>query len=303
MPGKARNALLLAALVLCGLTPAASAQRKDKQPAASKVLRDIEYAKVGGLSLKLDLYLPPKPKGTRLLVWIHGGGWRQGSKNRCPLARFTEHAYSVASVQYRLSDKAVFPAQIHDCKGAIRWLRANAGKYGYDAERIGVAGISAGGHLVALLGTGGDVKQLEGKVGGNPDQSSRVQAVLDMCGPSDFLLMLEKAPLALNNPRGAVGQLVGGPVGKKKDLARLASPAHHVTQDDAPLLIFHGENDRLVNPRQSRHLADLYKKTGLPVALEVIPGGGHVPRQFFDAKRMKIAGAFFARHLKIETAE
>jgi acetyl esterase/lipase len=137
--------------------------------------RDLVYATIGEKDILLDLYIPKnttvKPP---LLVWIHGGGWQSGSKDSCPLYRETQRGYAVASLNYRLSHEAMFPAQIHDCKGAIRWLRANAEKFGYNSERIGVAGSSAGGQLVALLGTSGGVKELEGNVGGNLGQSSSV---------------------------------------------------------------------------------------------------------------------------------
>lgn len=209
-----------------------------------------------------------------------------------------QHGYAVASVQYRLTDKASFPAQIHDCKGAIRWLRANAAEYGYDAKKIGVAGISAGGHLVALLGTSGDVKELEGNVGGNIEQSSRVQAVLDMCGPSDFLLRLKDNPEAVEAPDSPVALLLGGPTSERRDAARSASPAHHVTKDDAPLLIVHGTKDPLVSPTQSKHLRDLYRKAGLEVTLELIPNGGHVPKEFWDSTRGDMSLKFFDRHVK-----
>ena len=258
---------------------------------------NLEYAKVGDVALHLDLYLPDAEKSAPLVVWIHGGGWRKGSKDRCPFVWLNDHGYAVASVQYRLTDKASFPAQIHDCKGAIRWLRANAEHYGYDAEKIGVAGISAGGHLVALLGTSGDVKELEGDVGGNLDESSRVQAVLDMCGPTDFLLRLKHAPVALDRTDSPVALLLGGPTSEKKELARLASPAHHVSKDDPPLLIFHGTKDPLVHPRQSEHLRDYYQEIGLDVALELIPDGGHVPKQFWDQTRRDMALKFFDEHV------
>ena len=208
--------------------------------------KNLKYATVGDIPLHLDLYLPEKAEGVPLVVWIHGGGWQKGSKDRCPLTWLTGEGYAVASVQYRLTDKASFPAQIHDCKGAIRWLRANAKEYGYNAKRVGVAGISAGGHLVALLGTSGDVKELEGDVGGNLDYSSRVQAVLDMCGPSDFIMRAKQNPDRVTPEGSPVYKLLGGPVSEKQDLAKLASPAHHVTKDDAPLLIFHVLNDPLV---------------------------------------------------------
>lgn len=267
--------------------------------AQAKVHKDLQYAKVGDVALHIDLYLPDESDAAPpLIVWIHGGGWQNGSKDRCPFRWMVDEGYAVASVQYRLTDKGSFPAQIHDCKGAIRWLRANATEYGYNAEKIGAVGISAGGHLVALLGTSGDLKELEGDVGGNLDQSSRVQAVLDMCGPSDFVLRWKERPDAVNKPGSPVYKLLGGPLPEKREVAEAASPAFHVTEDDAPLLIVHGTKDQLVQHAQSEHLRDLYKQAELDVTLETIEGGGHVPREFFDATRRKMALKFFGDHIK-----
>ena len=132
-----------------------------------EVLKDLPYVENGHARNKLDLYLPKDAKGPLpVVVWVHGGAWRAGSKDGCRAAWLTGKGYAVASINYRLSQHAVFPAQIEDCKAAIRWLRANAGKYHFDPDHIGVWGESAGGHLVALLGTTGGAKELEGK-GGN----------------------------------------------------------------------------------------------------------------------------------------
>lgn len=306
----------ICSLIICSLTVVAlltsaapihgqSKQNKKSNPANAniEIHRDLVYAKVGDMNLHVDLYLPKtRNADTRLIVWIHGGGWRHGNKNRCPLTWLTAHNYAVASVQYRLTDKAIFPAQIHDCKSAIRYLRTVAKKYNFNATNIGVAGISAGGHLVALLGTSGDVKELEGTVGGNVggnlDQSSRVQAVLDMCGPSDFILRFNANPKFTDQPNSPVYQLFGGPVIKNKALAQSASPAFHVTKDDAPLLIFHGEKDPLVSINQSKHLRDIYKKANLEVTLEPIPGGGHVPKEFWDKTHRDMTVKFFSKHLR-----
>ena len=284
-------AVRLVAVSLCGVLAIS---------ANAETHKNIEYAKADDFPLHLDLYLPPKQKtAPPLIVWIHGGGWRNGSKNRCPIVWMAEKGYAVASVQYRLTHTAIFPAQIHDCKGAIRWLRAHADKYGYNAKKIGVAGISAGGHLVALLGTGGDVKELEGDIGGNLEQSSRVQAVLDMCGPTDFVLRWKNNRIAVGSETSSVGRLLGGRLSDKQELAKLASPASHVTKDDPPLLIFHGTKDPLVHPRQSEKLRDLYEKTKLPVTLDLIPGGGHVPKEFWDSEHREMAQKFFSQHLTL----
>ncbi|QDU95934.1 alpha/beta hydrolase [Lignipirellula cremea] len=270
--------------------------------AAKEPQRDLQYAEAGDVKLRLDLYMPDKTEpAPPLLVWIHGGGWRNGSKDRCPFAFLTGYGYAVASVQYRLTEKASFPAQIHDCKGAVRWLRAHADEYGYNADKIGALGISAGGHLVALLGVSGEMKELEGDVGGNLDQSSRVQAVLDMCGPTDFVLRLKTKPKSVNAPGSSVALLLGGPASENLEAARLASPAQHVTPDDAPLLIFHGADDPTVSPGQSEHLRDQYLQQKLEATLEIIPNAGHVPKEYWDKTRREMMLSFFDRHLKGKT--
>src|SRR5262249_37667916 len=163
--------------------------------------------------------------------------------------------YAAASIGYRLSQHAKFPAQIEDCKAALRWLRANAKKYGLDPDRVGVWGASAGGHLVALLGTAADVKEWDG-VGGNTDQSSRVQRVCDRFGPSDFMTIAGKSPRA-DSP---VAELLGGPVAENKENAAKASPVTHVSKSSAPFLILHGDEDPTVPVAQSEELADALKK-------------------------------------------
>ncbi len=268
-------------------------------PADAKILKDIEYANVSGKSLKLDLYLPksqassPKPA---LLVWIHGGGWRGGNKEATPITFLVGKGYALASISYRLSDVATFPAQIHDCKGAIRWLRAHAGEYGYDATKIGISGGSAGGHLVALLGTTAEVKELEGETGANTDQSSRVQAVVDYFGPTDFPRLAEQGHPEFTTSLSAL--MLGTPISSGKKQAELASPLYHVTKDDAPVLIIQGTKDPLVFVPQSRAFHDAYQKLSLESHLEIIEGGAHGGPQFWDETRMAMIEKFFDKHIK-----
>ena len=158
-------------------------------PEGTKAQRDLEYVAGGHERQRLDLYTPEKADGPLpVIVWVHGGAWMGGAKDAgVPALPFVGKGYAVASINYRFSQHAAFPAQIEDCKAAIRWLKANAKAFDLDPERIGVWGASSGGHLVTLLGTSGGVKDLEGR-GGNADQSSRVRAVVDL-GPTDFLQM------------------------------------------------------------------------------------------------------------------
>ncbi len=262
-----------------------------------QVLRDIEYARVDGKSLRLDLYLPQRKWGERLpvVVWIHGGGWRAGSKENTRAPEVLGEGYAVASINYRLSWEATFPAQIHDCKAAIRWLRAHAAAYGLDPDRIGVWGSSAGGHLAALLGTSGDVAELEGTVGGNLEYSSRVQAVCDFFGPTDFLAVLEGAWSSARGPTAPEALLLGGPVAERVELARLASPVAHVSADDPPFLIVHGERDPVVPVDQSLRLYRALQQVGVEVTLHIVRGAGH---GFRDPTVDQMVRAFFDRHLR-----
>ncbi|HUT61778.1 MAG TPA: alpha/beta hydrolase [Phycisphaerae bacterium] len=278
-----------------GLAPAQPTRpvRQTRVPPGVKAHLDLEYAKVGSISLKLDLYVPEKAaRPMPVIAYIHGGGWSGGSKNRCPAVVMCLKGYAAASIEYRLSGVATFPAQIHDCKGAIRWLRANAQKYNLDPNRVGVWGPSAGGHLVALLGTTGDSNALEGDVGGNLDQSSRVQAVCDFFGPTDLVSIV--GGRGFERPNNVVARLLGGPVAQKKDLAVLASPLTHVTKDDAPFLIMHGDKDRLVPLSQSQSLHDALVRAGVESTFHVVKGRGH---GFGGAEIMRMVADFFDKHL------
>jgi acetyl esterase/lipase len=270
--------------------------------AGVKALRDLEYVPNGHARQKLDLYLPEKGEGRLpVIVWIHGGAWLAGSKDNCPAVPFVARGYAVASINYRLSQHAKFPAQIEDCKAAIRWLRANADKYHLDADHIGVWGASAGGHLVALLGTSGGVKELEGK-DCNLDQSSSVQAVCDWFGPTDFLKIAEQAMpgsrLDHNSPDAPEAKLIGGPVQENKEKAQRANPIKYVSKDDPPFLIMHGNRDDVVPPGQSELLAEALKKAGVPVELRIIDGAGHGGPAFGSNENRKRIMEFFEKHLK-----
>ncbi len=264
-----------------------------------RVLKDIVYAQAPEQELKLDLYLPDtrSEKPRPLIVWIHGGAWRAGSKNSNPAARFVVDGYVSASIDYRLSQTAVFPAQIHDCKAAIRWLRAHAGKYGIDPKRVAVWGSSAGGHLVALLGTSGGVKELEGDLG-HPQQSSRVQAVVNYFGPTTFTKMdAAGSRMVHDDPQSPESALVGAPIQERPDLARRADPITYVTADDPPFLIVHGDKDLTVPYNQSELLAEALTAGGVEHIFYTAKGGGHgnggefaspklpaMVKEFLDAK-------------------
>jgi acetyl esterase/lipase len=270
-------------------------------PEGTKVLKDLPYVEGGHERQKLDLYLPPSGAGWPLVVSIHGGAFRMGTKDAEPArsaGAFVAKGFAVAAINYRLSQHAIFPAQIEDCKAAVRWLRANAGRYGYDPARVASYGGSAGGHLAAMLGTTGDVKAFE--TGASLGQSSRVQAVVDFFGPTDFLQMDAHRPSAQamvhDTPDSPESQLVGGPIRDNPDRVARANPITYVSADDPPFLVVHGDADLLVPHHQSVLLDAALRKAGVPVELVTIPGGLHGGDT--EAKGFDRALAFLAEKLK-----
>ena len=276
-------------------------------PAGIAAKRDVEYVPGGGPRQTLNVFYPEKTdKPVPLVVWIHGGAWQAGGKDRSPAMPLLNQGFAVASITYRFSQNAVFPAQIEDCKTAIRWLRKNAASLNVAPEKIGVWGSSAGGHLVAMLGVAGDMKDWD--KGENLDQSSRVQAVCDWFGPSDLISFGPQGGNArANNPRpfpasdaadSPEGKLIGGAVPENKDKARAASPTTYVTKDDAPFLIMHGDKDPLVPSAQSTELHELLEKAGVPSKLVILPGAGHGGPQFDARETMRQVSEFFVKTLK-----
>ena len=275
--------------------PKAKKKQKPKLPASTIVNKDLEYARVGDKSLLLDLYLPKDAKGPfPVVVWVHGGGWKNGSKERCPGVWLVEHGFAVASINYRLTDEGQWPAQIDDCRAAVRWLRKNATDYKLDAEYIAAWGGSAGGHLVALMGT----------LDAPNDEaiSSRVQAVCDWFGPTDLLTM---PPNTLGNGRtlediaksnGA--KLLGGTVRDRPELAKQASAFYQVSKDDPPFLIMHGDKDRGVPLEQSQKLHEKLTQAGVSSTLQVIKGAGHGGKAFQTPPMRQLILEFFNKHLR-----
>jgi len=265
-------------------------------------MTDIEYATVENHRLLLDLYLPQSQKNPQLLVWIHGGAWRAGSKSNMPLIPLVKQGFAVASVEYRLSPVAKFPAQIHDIKAAIRFLRGSASKYGYDAKKIGILGSSAGGHLVALMGVTNQHRELEGDLGAFDQESSNVDAIVDYYGPTNFMTILDQStPHGLSVRVPALELLLGDRPENTVRLAKLASPVFHVDAQDPPLLIIHGDQDPQVPINQSHELHGAYKKRGRDVTFEVIHGGAHGGPEFFDKQHIKLVESFLRKHLNSQS--
>ena len=292
----------LTLLLLLPVLSGAAEMRAQTLQGGVRAFRDLEYVTNGHARQKLDVYLPATGTNWPLIVWIHGGAWLEGSKESPPAVRFLREGYAVASVNYRLSQHAIFPAQIQDCKAAIRWLRANENQFGYDAKYVGVWGSSAGGHLVALLGTSGGVKEF-GTVGANTNTSDRVQCVVDFFGPTDFTLMAKQAPadsaIEHDAPGSPESKLLGGPVQQRQELARTANPITYVSPDDPPFLILHGDKDNLVPIGQSELLQAALKKAGVDSTFFVVKGAGHGFRNGPDLDPM--VGEFFGKHLKGST--
>jgi acetyl esterase/lipase len=299
-------AVTIAAAVLGGqIAQPVMARRQPREVANAAIQRDLVYKRVNGAVLALDLYCPEKVTGPLpVIVWLHGGGWSRGRKERCPAVTLVQDGYAVASIDYRLTGVAPFPAQIEDCKAAIRWLRANASKYNLDPDRIGVWGFSAGGHLAALLGTSGEVKELDGN-GDNMSYSSRVQAVCVVSGPGNLLEQYRDAtgPSAAEmNPKvkPALEALIGGSPEQNKEKALAASPITYVSKDDPPFLIIQGENDITVPVSVTQSFYAALKAAGVDATLEIAAGRGHgVGGRMF---RPMIKN-FFDKHLKNSQGE
>ena len=240
-------------------------------PEGVELTRDIEYGKVGERSLKLDLYRPSEMKGlVPGLIFIHGGGWSGGDKKvyRLHASRYAQRGYVTASIAYRLSGEAVFPAAVEDAKCAVRWMRAEGERYGIDPDNIAVLGGSAGGHLAMMVGYSADVAELEGD-GGHQQVSSRVQAVVNLYGPSDLTV-----PLAKNS--SLVWRFLGGKKYEEApELYKKASPINYLTKDDPPTLILHGSLDETVPIEQSDTLAAKLKELGLSYTYDRLEGWPH----------------------------
>jgi acetyl esterase/lipase len=247
------------------------------RPDGSRLYASVAYATVVGYRpLRLDLHVPAGDGPWPLAVWVHGGAWRTGDRRTLPdtiapldfFARVRGRGYAVASLDYRLSGEARFPAQLHDVKAAIRWLRAYAADLGLDAGRFAVWGESAGGHLAALAGLTADAS-LEGEVG-LTGVSSAVQAVVDWYGVSDI------AALDRQRSDSPEALLLGGQPARLRELAALASPTEHAHADAPPFLCVHGTEDQIVPYSQSEHLAAMLHAYGVRCDLYPVPGADHI---------------------------
>ena len=294
-------ALLACGLLLLSYTGRCAAAGNDKV-----VIEDnITYGKAGDTELKLDLARPQGDGPFPAIVFIHGGGWSGGNRQgyRGQIQEAAKRGYVAVTISYRLMqfDQAkketttatpIFPAQIHDAKAAIRWLRANAKKYHINPDRIGVTGGSAGGHLSLLVGLTDPASNLEGD-SGNPEQSSRVQAVVNVFGPTEMVGCYEKSSVAW-----IFRLFMGGTPSEAAERYKAASPVTYVSKDDPPVLTLHGDQDALVPVEQAKLLDEKMKAAGASHALMIFQGQGHGFGGEHDKKAWEATWEFFDRHLK-----
>lgn len=260
---------------------------------------DIKYAQTTERDLSLDLYMPAGVDRPKLLVYVHGGAWRTGSKESIPTMAYVEQGYALASLDFRLSTEDPFPAQMHDINAGIRFLRGNAHKFGYDAEKIVIIGLSSGGHLVQLKGVTNGHPELEGELGNYRDESSDVQAVVSYFGASNLMTILgQSTPHGLSVRVPALDLFIGGQPQDVEELARLASPVFHVDGNSAPLLMLHGDQDPQMPINQSHELHHAYKLAGVEVHFEVVHGGAHTGPLYSDKERLEVIMAFLAKQLR-----
>lgn len=268
--------------------------------AAAEVVRinDIEYAEVAGEALLLDLHRRAGATAEPLLVWVHGGAWERGSKDQMPLAAVVEEGYAIASVEFRPASRAPFPGQVHDLKAAVRFLRASAERFGYDATRIAIMGASSGAHLAALVGTTNGHRELEGTTGTHLDTSSDVQAIVSFFPATNLTTILaQSTPFGLNVRAPALERLLGAAPDAVPERALLASPVFHVDAADPPLLLLHGDQDPQMPINQSHELEGAYERAGLAAELVVVHGAAHGGDAFYDAERNARVLRFLERHL------
>jgi acetyl esterase/lipase len=292
-----KSCVVLATLFVVGPSGAHAADAKIEVPDDVIFEADIEYANPDGERLELDLARPKTRQGSApAVVCIHGGGFRAGNREHhdrlCIL--LAQRGYVAATVTYRLAPKYQFPAAVHDVKAAVRWLRANASRYGIDPDRIGATGDSAGGHLALFLGLTGDVKQLDGTEGGNLDKSSAVSCVVDVYGPSDFTKSYDKSVDAAQ----VLPLFLGGDLQTARHRHILASPLSWVTPHAAATLVIHGTEDKYVAYEQAVWLVDRLRGADVDVELLTLEGAGHGFKGEDSKRAQEAMFAFFDKHLK-----
>lgn len=299
---------LLITLFACFTTWPILAEEAKPVPSKERSLKllskqDLVYGRGGETDLKLDLQMPAEGDGPfPAVVCIHGGGWQAGHRAQPEMVLLTQliaqHGYVAVTITYRFAPKDKYPAQIHDCKAAVRWLRANAKTYKVDPDHIGAIGFSAGGHLTSLLATTDKNDGLEGE-GGNPEQSSRIQAAVNYFGPTD---MTKKDWSDAIEQQFFIPTL-GGKFAEQPELYKRFSPASFATKDDPPMLFQHGDKDQLVAVRHSVDMAKQLQELGIESHADVYVGAGHGWVGADLIKSLQTSFDFFDKHLKPKSSK
>lgn len=278
-------------------------QNQNGIPEGTRIDKDIVYETVNGRALPLDLYRPANAGDAPLplIIWVHGGGWKGGSKdriNRC--VGMLEHGYAIASVEYRLSGEAIFPAAVEDCKAAVSFLRLNAKKFGLDPDRFGAWGSSAGGHLVSMIGVTGDDPTFDTHPV-TQKASSKVQAVCNWFGPSDFLRMNDfPGKIDHDAADSPESRFIGAPIQDHPEQSQKANPINYVSASDPPILHMHGDDDLSVPFNQSELLHAALQEAGVDTELYRVKNGGHGFRNSVDSPESLFnrSADFFDTHFK-----
>ncbi len=292
-----RNVIHFAFIFALALLPAMEQNLIAYGQQAGPSRSGIAYAEVNRKPQLLDLYLPQDQTApVPLVVWVHGGAWRAGSRTQVPITPLLEHGLAIASVDYRLSGEAAFPAQIHDINRAIDYLHIHAEKLGLDPERFSIAGSSAGGHLAALVGVSHGVAALSSPtpqtLATNPEPP-QLKAIVSFYGASNLQTILQQStPHGLSVRVPALQLLLRGQPEQNPKLAKLASPVSHVDPNDPPLLLLHGDQDPQMPINQSHELEGAYRKAGCRVYFDVVHGGEHGGNKFFTQTQLNRVARF-----------
>lgn len=298
-----RLALLLLLLVYassaCGQTTR-KPQVRPWLPNGAKPARNLAYVEKGHARQVMDLFYAPEGPRRPVVVWIHGGAWLSGDKSANPALRLLQTGYAVAGINYRLSHHRTYPAQLEDCKAAIRFLRDKADEYNLDPDRIAVWGASAGGHLASLVGVTGDTADFDGK---NPPRiSSAVQAVVSFYAPTDFTKMTEQSGpdsrIDHDAPNSPESRLLGAPARKNPKLAAKANPITYISKSDPPFLLVHGDDDQVVPLGQSEIFYSALQEAGVDSSLHIVRDAGHGDRGFRTPELFQMVKSFLDEKLR-----
>lgn len=270
------------------------------------VVRDVQYASIGDVTLSLDIYRPDSHSDAPTVIYLHGGGWQRGDKTDDAAARLLPLAamgVSVVSVNYRLAPAVRYPAPVHDVKAAVRWVRARGVEYGLRSDKVGLWGASAGGYLATFVGLTSGNSTFDGNVGRHVDQSSAVAAVVDWFSPTDLLGSIRRTPLetvVIDRPP-SIEALFGRIDEDYHDIIRSASPLENVHSDAPPFLIAHGNLDRIVPDSESLDLSKALARQGVDVTYCLIGAAGHEDPKFNSDSNLAVTAAWLRSRLSCAT--